>query len=440
MINILNDINKFCKYISYKKIVVLIVLIVLICSYTAVAKLPDPEGYTISNNPGWTNGQISGYDNGDCIPFRIELMPATFARDAIVHERILFDQSKDILKLSGVKGIIELKNFILADESDDTDIPKATQYTLNEDYKIEIAQGEHPPAGGNNLVEGYYDIDITFLKDVPYGSHSSPIYLYFCAKLSDNANLWQGCSLHVRRDGANADSQICDIGPQTPGITIIKETNGFDANAPPGPNIPVGDLVTWTYEITNSGNVELKNIRVTDNRLGDIETISKLAAGQSVTITREGTASSGQYSNLGTATVKVSGKDISDTDLSHYFGYVPAADLKVEKTAEAIIKTGEVLTYTITVTNDGPNTAKAVQISDELPVSLANSQYSKDSGINWIDYVSKDMIPLGDINSQSSVTVLIRGTVTAADGTVLNNKATVSAKTADPDTSTAGLR
>ena len=40
-------------------------------------------------------------------------------------------------------------------------------------------------------------------------------------------------------------------------IDIVKSTNGTDANAAPGPLVPVGDPVTWTYVVTNTGNVPL---------------------------------------------------------------------------------------------------------------------------------------------------------------------------------------
>jgi hypothetical protein len=50
-----------------------------------------------------------------------------------------------------------------------------------------------------------------------------------------------------------------------PGISITKYTNGQDANEPtlPGvPQIPAGDPVTWTYEVTNSGNVSFAKVDV----------------------------------------------------------------------------------------------------------------------------------------------------------------------------------
>jgi uncharacterized repeat protein (TIGR01451 family) len=57
------------------------------------------------------------------------------------------------------------------------------------------------------------------------------------------------------------DSQLCDPDeervpiPTTPGLDIDKVTNG-----PDGPNVSVGEAVTWTYTVTNNSNVTLTNI------------------------------------------------------------------------------------------------------------------------------------------------------------------------------------
>src|SRR4029079_6479930 len=55
-----------------------------------------------------------------------------------------------------------------------------------------------------------------------------------------------------------------------PGIQIVKFVNGQDADSPTGPNVPVGSTVTFTYVVTNTGNVPLANVAVTDDKLGTI--------------------------------------------------------------------------------------------------------------------------------------------------------------------------
>ena len=49
-------------------------------------------------------------------------------------------------------------------------------------------------------------------------------------------------------------------------IDIEKSTNGEDADDPTGPQIPVGDPVTWTYVVTNPGDVPLADVVVTDDQ------------------------------------------------------------------------------------------------------------------------------------------------------------------------------
>ena len=61
-----------------------------------------------------------------------------------------------------------------------------------------------------------------------------------------------------------------------PAINIVTMTNGQDADTPPGPSVPVGSTVTWTYVVTNTGNVALTNVQITDDRGGTIATPTTL--------------------------------------------------------------------------------------------------------------------------------------------------------------------
>ncbi|HEX6199193.1 MAG TPA: hypothetical protein VF150_02930, partial [Thermoanaerobaculia bacterium] len=108
---------------------------------------------------------------------------------------------------------------------------------------------------------------------------------------------------------------------EEPAIDLEKRTNGVDADIPPGPALTVGDPVTWTYVVTNTGNVALTNVSVTDDQ-GVAVTCPKttLQPGESMTCTGSGTAEAGQYANIGTADGDGGGTTVSDSDPSHYYG------------------------------------------------------------------------------------------------------------------------
>jgi PKD repeat protein len=93
-----------------------------------------------------------------------------------------------------------------------------------------------------------------------------------------------------------------------PAITITVLLNGLDANASAMQSIPAGANITWTYTVTNTGNVPLSEIVVVDEPGGisggnvTVGTIATLAAGASANLTRNATATFGQYASTGTAT------------------------------------------------------------------------------------------------------------------------------------------
>ena len=51
-------------------------------------------------------------------------------------------------------------------------------------------------------------------------------------------------------------------------LDVQKSTNGIDADVGPGPQVPVGDPVTWTYVVTNPGNVPIADVAVADDQAG----------------------------------------------------------------------------------------------------------------------------------------------------------------------------
>ncbi|MCB9159668.1 MAG: hypothetical protein H6644_07400 [Caldilineaceae bacterium] len=111
-----------------------------------------------------------------------------------------------------------------------------------------------------------------------------------------------------------------------PAIALEKATNGVDADLPTGPQIKVGDPVTWTYTVTNVGNVPLRDVAVSDDQGVAVTCPADvLGVGASMVCTGQGFAREGQYANIGSVTARdADGRTVAATDPSHYVGYIPA--------------------------------------------------------------------------------------------------------------------
>ncbi len=198
--------------------------------------------------------------------------------------------------------------------------------------------------------------------------------------------------------GQNWDLYCRNINPK-PDITIVKYTNGVDANDPDGidvPSIPPGDQVTWTYRVTNIGDWPIAKayISVTDNQTGvtpvfDKEIIGNgdnilekdevwqyIATGTAVNLisppqgvivtqgvcTYNGTKPpSTAYTNIGTVTIP----EVTASDTSNYCNpsIHPGIDIikytngqvasNPNGTDVPILQPGDPVTWTYKVTNTG---------------------------------------------------------------------------------------
>ena len=114
-------------------------------------------------------------------------------------------------------------------------------------------------------------------------------------------------------------------------------------------------------------------------------------------------------------------------------GIAKQADLAITKTdSPDPVTVGGTLTYTITVTNNGPNKATSATVSDTLPAGTtlvsATASQGACSGTTTV------MCSLGAINAAASATVTIIVLVTSSASSTLTNTATVSGAPTDPNT------
>jgi LPXTG-motif cell wall-anchored protein len=181
--------------------------------------------------------------------------------------------------------------------------------------------------------------------------------------------------------GQRPTAQVTDDATITitpvPGIAIEKSTNGENADSEPGPSITVGDSVTWTYVVTNTGTTDLTGVIVTDDILGDVCTIGDLAIGESEECEASGTAALGQYANVGTATDNNGdGSTVTDTDPSHYLGVAaPVPAIAIEKSTNGedadtgtgpSVTEGDPVVWEYVVTNTGNVALTTVVVTDDI--------------------------------------------------------------------------
>lgn len=174
----------------------------------------------------------------------------------------------------------------------------------------------------------------------------------------------------------------------------------------------VGTTVTFT--VTSGPNAGLTGTDVTD------------ASGQA-TFTYSSSVA-------GTDTIEASyvdsaGKTRVSNDVTKTW-IVRNADLSVLKTGPAFVQNGGSVTYTITVTNNGPATAHNAVVSDAVPASITGASASPSQGSCSGSFTCN----LGDIASGSSATITIHGTVSTG-GSSVSNTASASSDNPDPDTS-----
>jgi uncharacterized repeat protein (TIGR01451 family) len=168
-----------------------------------------------------------------------------------------------------------------------------------------------------------------------------------------------------------------------PGIDLEKATNGLDSDTGPGEDLLVGDDVTFTYVVRNTGNVDLVGVSVSDNIIGSIACPQNtLDVNESMTCEVSTTVLEGNYVNTGTASGtpvdadgQVLGAPVTDSDPSHHRGVLPLeAGINLEKDTNGEdadeptgprLVVGELATFTYVVTNTGNIELTDVIVTDD---------------------------------------------------------------------------
>ncbi|HLO32899.1 MAG TPA: sortase, partial [Anaerolineales bacterium] len=157
---------------------------------------------------------------------------------------------------------------------------------------------------------------------------------------------------------------------QNPVLTIVKSSDATGTNA-------VGDTITYTYDVQNTGNVILTNVTVTDVHSGLSAIICKPVQGSTLlpgatmsctaiyTVT-QADVDAGQIDNTGLVTgTPPTGSSVVDDDLlSEPISQNPALTVAKSQTSNGPYVAGDTITYSIVVRNTGNVTLTSVSVMD----------------------------------------------------------------------------
>jgi uncharacterized repeat protein (TIGR01451 family) len=253
-------------------------------------------------------------------------------------------------------------------------------------------------------------------------------------------------------DGGFEEWAFSTAGAVTP-LADLSLTKTVNAATP-----PVGATVTFVITLANSGPVTATNVAVTDQlpaglsfvsaaaTLGSYDdatgvwSVGTLAAGASTILTITATVTAaGSITN----TAQVSASDQFDSDSApannvpteddqdtvSITARVPTADLQVTKLARPRqVTVGQLVTFSIIVTNFGPDAAANVVLTDRLPAGLrfvsaqsTQGTYQSSTG-TWT---------IGTLDSDGSATLRVTARVRATG--VLRNSVLVTSDVFDPN-------
>ena len=160
-------------------------------------------------------------------------------------------------------------------------------------------------------------------------------------------------------------SEVLVVGLAHPQIAIVKD--------PKSQTIATGGTATFTITVTNTGNVTLTNVHVTDARSpGCNKTIGTMAPGATTSYTCSKADVSADFTNVAVATgTPPNGPDVTAQDSADVHVLAPGAPgIDVVKSPKSQqVASGGTATFTITVKNIGAVTLTNVHVTDQASPS-----------------------------------------------------------------------
>jgi uncharacterized repeat protein (TIGR01451 family) len=315
-----------------------------------------------------------------------------------------------------------------------------------------------PHAATGVTVHDLLPAGLTFVSaSTGHGSYNSTTGVWTVGNLANQATAT--LTIHARVDRpvsmtniATADADQFDpdesdntaqaeVTPQQADLAVTKQVDN------PTPN--VGDVVTYTITLTNFGPDAATNIHLHDtlppgetilsatpsagtfNRTTHVWTISRLAALGRATLTIRVRVTQPLTTQN---TITITGADQYDPNKGNNTATEEVnpltADLELTKAVdEPNPNVGDTVTFTLTLTNHGPNDATGVVVSDALPPGLTYQSSVPDPGTSFDPVTGAWTV--GTLANGATTTLTITVLVTGL--AARRNVAVASAQQFDPD-------
>lgn len=248
--------------------------------------------------------------------------------------------------------------------------------------------------------------------------------------------------------------------------TTVSASSGLTIGTKGPASTTAGTNITYTISLTNGGPSDAQNVSLTDalpaglvlrseSQLSGADTFTNVSTGNTASFTGSSMASGNTDVFAIVATVGSSvagGRVVVDlatvTSGSAGFGtntssanttVSTSADLSVSESGPTSAIVGTNVTYTITLTNDGPSDAQNVTLTDRLPSGLTLTSAQHVSGKEFFTIASGTSIGFtaAGVSAGDSDVFQISAAVATSlvDGSSITDTATVSTGTSDPNLS-----
>ncbi|WP_429725827.1 gliding motility-associated C-terminal domain-containing protein [Aquimarina litoralis] len=414
----------------------------------------------------WTIGTIS---NGSSVNVVIEAtVDAGTSGDTITNTvtDVILDQTDNDITADDLSEDIIVNNevdLVIAKTVDDGTPDEGD--TIN--YTITVTNNG-PATATNVSLTDVLPAGVTFVSSTPAADYNAAVGVWTIGDLLDGdittltltATVDAGTSgdtitntvTSVILDQVDNDTTADDLSED---IIVNNEVDLVVAKIVDNPTPDEGSNVTYTITVTNNGPAQATNVVLTDVLPAGVTYVSDTGAGAYVNgtgIWTIGIINSGSNATIdivASVDVGTSGDTITNTVTSVTLDQVdnnttaddPSEDIVVNNEVDLVVAKivdnptpdeGSNVTYTITVTNNGPAQATNVVLTDVLPAGVT---YVSDTGAGA--YVNGTGIwTIGIINSGSNATIDIVASVDAGTSgdTITNTVTSVTLDQVDNDT------